>query len=299
MKLSIESRDFIVPFCHEKSEPLRLDSLPTKIPKVYDSKKHYHKLMEEFSEELRDLQRVLYADNRYALLLIFQGMDTAGKDGAIRHVMTGINPQGCQVHSFKQPSAEELAHDYLWRTTKRLPMRGHIGIFNRSYYEEVLIVKAVPGVLEGQSLPDECVGHDSFWSERYQDIMRHEDFLHRNGTRVLKFFLHLSKDEQRNRLLSRAEEADKNWKISPADLKSRAQWDDFQQVYAECLDQTSHPTAPWYSIPADNKRNARLIISHIVVEMLQSLPIEYPKPDQKQLAEVEKVHRILTKQGGG
>lgn len=164
---------------------------------------------------------------------------------------------------------------------------------------EMLIVKAVPGILEGQSLPAECVGHDSFWPDRHQDIMRHEDFLHRNGTRVLKFFLHLSKDEQRKRLLARTEEPDKNWKISPADLKSRAQWDDFQQVYAECLDQTSHPTAPWYSIPADNKRNARLIISHIVVETLKSLPIEYPKPDGKQLAEVEKVRRVLSEEGDG
>ena len=297
MNVKIDPRDFIVPFCHEKTEPLHLAALPTKISKLYDSKDHYRELMDEFSTELHELQRVLYADSRYALLLIFQGMDTAGKDGAIRHVMTGVNPQGCHVHSFKQPSSEELAHDFLWRTTKRLPMRGHIGIFNRSYYEEVLIVKAVPGVLDAQSLPDESVGHEGFWPDRYRDIMQYESFLHRQGTRVLKFFLHVSKEEQRQRLLSRAEEPDKNWKISPADLKSRSQWDDFQQVYADCLDQTSHPAAPWYSIPADNKRNARLIISHILCETLKSLPISYPQPDAKQLLEVERVREVLGGEG--
>jgi PPK2 family polyphosphate:nucleotide phosphotransferase len=297
MNLSCDLKDFRVPVFGKKSKPLQLDQLPTGIARLYGSKKEYHSLMKDFTDELQDLQRVLYAHGQYALLLIFQGMDTAGKDGAIRHVMKGVNPQGCQVHSFKQPSQEELAHDFLWRTTKRLPRRGNIGIFNRSYYEEVLIVKAVPEVLQAQSLPEEFVGHDHFWSDRYGDIVHFEDYLHRNGTQVLKFFLHLSKEEQRQRLLSRAKEPEKHWKISPHDLKSRAQWDDFQAVYAECLQHTSHALAPWYAVPADDKRNARLIISHILIETLRSLPIAYPKPDKKQLKEVKRVREVLQAEG--
>lgn len=297
MKPDCSPKDFEVN--RPKKGTLTLSSLSTDIPKLYDKKSDYRKLLESFTEELSDLQRMLYAHSRYAVLLIFQGMDTAGKDGAIRHVMSGVNPQGCSVHSFKQPSDAELDHDFLWRTTKRLPMRGRIGIFNRSYYEEVLIVKAVPAVLAAQPLPEACVGHKRFWTDRYHDINHFEQYLHRNGTRVLKFFLHLSKEEQRQRLLSRAREADKNWKISPADLKSRAQWDDFQKVYGECLHHTSHELAPWYAIPADDKRNARLIISHILVETLRSLPISYPEPDAKQLAEVEEVRRVLENEGKG
>ncbi|MCC5834798.1 MAG: polyphosphate kinase 2 family protein [Opitutales bacterium] len=297
MKLSCDPNDFRVPISGKSAKALQLSDLRTEVDKLYKSKKDYSSRMDEFSQELHDLQRVLYAHGRYSLLLIFQGMDTAGKDGAIRHVMTGVNPQGCQVHSFKQPSQEELAHDFLWRTTKRLPMRGHIGIFNRSYYEEVLIVKAMPTVLAAQSLPDGYTEQDQFWPDRYRDIVQFEDYLHRNGTRVLKFFLHLSKEEQRQRLLSRAEEADKHWKISSADLKSRAQWDDFQGVYAECLQNTSHGLAPWYSVPADDKRNARLIISHIVIETLRSLPLAYPEPDEKQLAEVKRVREVLKSEG--
>jgi len=297
MNLSFDVKDFRVPVSGKKAEPLKLDQVPTDIDQLYGSKKEYKALMKEFADELKDLQRVLYAHGRYALLLIFQGMDTAGKDGAIRHVMSGVNPQGCQVHSFKQPSQEELAHDFLWRTTKRLPRRGNIGIFNRSYYEEVLIVKAVPEVLEAQSLPEGFTGQDHFWSDRYRDIVQFENYLHRNGTQVLKFFLHISKEEQRQRLLSRAEEPEKHWKISPADLKSRAQWDDFQGVYAECLQHTSHALAPWYAVPADDKRNARLIISHILIEALRSLPIAYPEPDKKQLKEVKRVREVLKAEG--
>lgn len=288
-----DPKDFRIPVSGKKAKPLTLAQLPTAVDELYKDKKNYHALMDGFTDELRELQRVLYAHGRYSLLLIFQGMDTAGKDGAIRHVMRGVNPQGCQVHSFKQPSSEEIAHDFLWRTTKRLPMRGHIGIFNRSYYEEVLIVKALPEVLAGQLLPEGYADQAHFWPDRYRDIVQFEDYLHRNGTQVLKFFLHLSKEEQRLRLLSRAEEADKHWKISKTDLKSRAQWDDFQAVYGECLQQTSHALAPWYSIPADDKRNARLIISHIIVEALRALPISYPEPDKAQLAEVERVREAL------
>jgi PPK2 family polyphosphate:nucleotide phosphotransferase len=297
MNLACDPNDFRVPVSGKKAKPLTLTQLATSVDKLYKNKKDYLSLMDSFTVELSELQRVLYAHGRYSLLLIFQGMDTAGKDGAIRHVMSGVNPQGCQVHSFKQPSSEELAHDFLWRTTKRLPMRGHIGIFNRSYYEEVLIVKAVPGVLAGQSLPEGYTEQAQFWPDRYRDIVQFEDYLHRNGTRVLKFFLHVSKEEQRQRLLSRAKEADKHWKISAADLKSRAQWDDFQRVYGECLQNTSHALAPWYCIPADDKRNARLIISHILIEALRALPIRYPEPDDKQLLEVKRVREVLQKEG--
>lgn len=295
MKLDCKPEDFMVKPASKGGKPLDLADLPTDVAKLYDKKRDYRKLMEEFTGELSELQRVLYAHGRYSLLLIFQGMDTAGKDGAIRHVMSGVNPQGCQVHSFKQPSDEELDHDFLWRTTKRLPRRGHIGIFNRSYYEEVLIVKAIPAVLAAQRLPEDSLKPRTFWKDRYRDIVQFESFLHRNGTRVLKFFLHLSKEEQRKRLLARAEEAEKHWKISTADLKSRAQWDDFQKVYAECLQNSSHGLAPWYSIPADDKRNARLIISQIVVKSLECLPISYPEPDARQLEEVKRVREVLSK----
>ena len=293
MKLSCDTKQFQIPVTGKKAQPLSLAQLPTTIDKLYKDKKDYQDLMEHFSDALQDLQRILYAHGRYSILMIFQGMDTAGKDGAIRHVMSGVNPQGCSVHSFKQPSAEELAHDFLWRTTKRLPMRGNIGIFNRSYYEEVLIVKALPAVLNAQLIPEGYAEQPNFWPDRYRDIVSFEDYLHRNGTRIIKFFLHLSKKEQRKRLLARADEPEKHWKISAEDLKSRAQWDDFQTVYGECLQHTSHALAPWYSIPADDKRNARLIISQIILETLQSLPLAYPEPDAKQLAEVERVREVL------
>lgn len=293
MNIACNPESFAVQSASKGKKSLNLADVPTEVSKLYKNKSDYRARMTEFTDELSELQRVLYAHGRYALLMIFQGMDTAGKDGAIRHVMSGVNPQGCSVHSFKQPSDEELDHDYLWRTSKRLPRRGHIGIFNRSYYEEVLVVKAVPAVLAAQRLPEEHLQSRSLWRDRYRDIVQFENYLHRNGTRVLKFFLHLSKEEQRKRLLARAKEAEKHWKISPADLKSREQWDDFQEVYADCLANTSHPEAPWYAIPADDKRNARLIISDIIVKTLTRLPLSYPQPDAKQLQEVKRVREVL------
>jgi PPK2 family polyphosphate:nucleotide phosphotransferase len=276
---------------------VKLLKWPTRVDPLYTSKKHYRDLLEEHRKELSDLQNVLYAHDRYAVLLIFQGMDAAGKDGAIRHVMSGVNPQGCQVFSFKQPSNEELDHDFLWRTNKRLPERGRIGIFNRSYYEEVLIARVRPDVLARQRLPAEFVDMNTIWQERHRDIVNLEDYLHRNGTRIIKFFLHLSKNEQRKRFLSRIDEPDKNWKLSPADIEVRKEWDDFQHAYADFLGATSTVHAPWYVIPADDKRNARLLISHAIIDTMKTLKMSYPEPTEKHRRELQAVRSALTKKG--
>jgi PPK2 family polyphosphate:nucleotide phosphotransferase len=291
MNLKCRLNDFRV----APGKNVNLAKWPTKVKPLYASQKSYRKLLEEYRDELSALQRVLYAHDRYAVLLIFQGMDTAGKDGAIRHVMSGVNPQGCQVFSFKQPSSEELDHDFLWRTNKRLPERGRIGIFNRSYYEEVLIARVLPQVLAGQRLPAECVNPKTLWGERFQDIVNLEDYLHRNGTRVIKFFLHLSKEEQRQRFLARIDDPDKNWKLSPADTAMRERWDDFQHAYADCLGATSTRCAPWYVVPADDKHNARLIISHAIVETMKTLKMGYPEPTEAHREELQTVRRLLAK----
>ncbi len=288
MNLPGKLRDYQV----DENAKVRLSQWPTKVPPLYRSKKHYRDLLEEYRAELSALQTLLYAHHRYAVLLIFQGMDAAGKDGAIKHVMSGVNPQGCQVFSFKQPSSEELDHDFLWRTNCRLPERGRIGIFNRSYYEEVLIARVKPAVLAAQRLPAECVGKH-LWRERYQDIVHLEDYLHRNGTRVVKFFLHLSKEEQRQRLLARLDDPRKNWKFSRADLEVRQDWDAFQAAYADCLAATSTKHAPWYVVPADDKWNARLIISQIILETMKILPLHYPTLDQEHAKELARIKRLL------
>src|SRR5664279_2862604 len=235
MKMKIKSEDF----CVQPGEKVALKKRPTIVKPFFKSKKGYKKLLEEQVDELSSLQRLHYASNRYAVLVIFQAMDAAGKDGAIRHVMSGVNPQGCEVFSFKQPSAEELEHDFLWRTTRRLPERGRIGIFNRSYYEEVLIVRVHPEILISQMLPDELPDAKTIWKDRYRSIVDLEEHLHRNGTRVIKFFLHLSKDEQRKRFLERLDEPDKNWKFSLSDLHERQYWKQYQTAYEECLRATS------------------------------------------------------------
>lgn len=275
------------------AKKVSLTKWPTKVKPFYGSKERYRELLEEYREELSGLQRVLYAHDRYAMLLIFQGMDTAGKDGAIRHVMSGVNPQGCQVFSFKEPSSEELEHDFLWRTNKRLPERGRIGIFNRSYYEEVLIARVLPEVLAKQRLPREQVNPTTLWSERFQDIVNLEDYLHRNGTRIIKFFLHVSNEEQRQRFLARIDDPNKNWKLSPADIEMRRHWDDFQHAYANCLGATSTTRAPWYVVPADDKKNARLIISHAIVETMKTLKMSYPEPAAAQRQQLKEVRRFL------
>jgi PPK2 family polyphosphate:nucleotide phosphotransferase len=247
--------------------------------------------------ELSELQRLHYASNRHAVLLIFQAMDAAGKDGAIRHVMSGVNPQGCQVFSFKHPSATELEHDFLWRTTRSLPERGRIGIFNRSYYEEVLIVRVHPEILRSQGLPDKLLDEKTIWQDRYRSIVDLEDHLYRNGTRIIKFFLHLSEEEQRKRFLDRIDEPEKNWKFSVADIEERKFWKQYMQAYEACLSATSTKIAPWYVVPADNKKNARLIISRIILDTFKALKMHYPQTDETRRQELLSIRETLTKEG--
>ena len=236
---------------------------------------------------------VLYASDRHSLLLIFQAMAAGGKGGAIKHVLSGVNPLGCQVSSFKQPSAEELDHDFLWRTTLRLPERGRIGIFNRSYYEEVLVVRVHPQYLAAQRLPEGAVEARDFWEGRLRSIRDHEAHLHRNGTRILKFFLHVSHDEQRKRFLDRIDHPDKNWKFNLGDVEERGYWDDYMRAYEQALAATSTQDSPWYVIPADDKKNARLLISQAMNATLESMGLAYPKLDRKRLAELKAARKLL------
>jgi PPK2 family polyphosphate:nucleotide phosphotransferase len=250
----------------------------THVRPFYQSKDHYKEILAAHKEKLSEQQGLLYASNRHALLLIFQAMDAAGKDGAIKHVMSGVNPQGCSVFSFKHPSAAELQHDFLWRTTVCLPERGRIGIFNRSYYEEVLIVRVHPEILRAQNLPDDVADGKKIWDDRFRSILDQERHLHRNGTRIVKFFLHISREEQRKRFLSRLDDPRKNWKFSDDDLKERDHWKEYMKAYEACLAATSTAQAPWFVVPADDKQNARLIISHIIVETLKDLKMKSPPP---------------------
>ena len=271
---------------------VRLAKWPTRTKRIYSSKPNYDSLLAKHRGELSQLQSLLYASDRHALLLIFQAMDAAGKDGVIKHVMSGVNPQGTQVFSFKHPSTEELDHDFLWRTSRCLPERGRIGIFNRSYYEEVLIVRVHPEILQGERLPDATLNHERIWQQRYRSINDLEQHLHRNGTRIVKFFLHLSKEEQRKRFLERIDDSSKNWKFSSADVKERQYWPQYMEAYEACLSATSSDNAPWYIVPADDKENARLIVSKIVVDTLRDLAMEYPQADatrQKELVAMRKV----------
>jgi PPK2 family polyphosphate:nucleotide phosphotransferase len=287
--MKIKSKDFRV----QTGEKVKLKEWPTRVKPFCKSKKRYQKLLGEHVKELSSLQRLHYASHRYALLLIFQGMDAAGKDGAIRHVMSGVNPQGCEVFSFKQPTADELEHDFLWRTTRHLPERGRIGIFNRSYYEEVLVVRVHPEILRNQELPEELRDKKTIWTERYRSITDLEQHLHRNGTRVIKFFLHLSKDEQRRRFLERIDEPDKNWKFSLADIHERKYWKHYMRAYEDCLTATSTHEAPWFVVPADDKEDARLIVSQIVLDALDDLKMAYPKTTAKRRRELKSIRKRL------
>ncbi|MBB6143775.1 PPK2 family polyphosphate:nucleotide phosphotransferase [Silvibacterium bohemicum] len=289
--MKIDVKDFRVP----SGKKVRLSKWPTVVKPVYTSKAEYQELLEKHVAELSSLQQLHYASNRYALLLIFQGMDSAGKDGAIRHVMSGVNPEGCEVFSFKQPSAEELEHDFLWRTTCHLPERGRIGIFNRSYYEEVLVVRVHPEILRNQGLSEELRDEKTIWEERYRSIVDLERHLHRNGTKIVKIFLHLSEEEQRKRFLARIDEPDKNWKFSLADIHERKYWKDYVKTYEACLEATSTRHAPWYVVPADDKENARLIVSRIVLDALEDLKMAYPKTTAKRRAELQSIRKQLQK----
>ena len=287
--MNIKTKDFRV----KPGEAVNLHEWPTIVQPVCESKKAYEELVEEHVQELSSLQHLHYASGRYALLLIFQGMDAAGKDGAIRHVMSGVNPQGCQVFSFKQPSDEELEHDFLWRTTRHLPERGRIGIFNRSYYEDVLVVRVHPEMLLTQGLPDELLDEKTIWTGRYRSIADLEEHLHRNGTRIIKIFLHLSKDEQRKRFLERIDEADKNWKFSLSDMHERSYWKRYMEVYEDCLGTTSTHHAPWYIVPADDKDNARVLVSRIVLDGLKDLKMAYPEITATRRRELDSIREQL------
>jgi PPK2 family polyphosphate:nucleotide phosphotransferase len=289
--MQINSNDFRVP----PGTRVNLKKWPTLVKPVYKSKKRYKQLLQEHVDQLSSLQRLHYASNRYALLLIFQAMDAAGKDGAITHVMSGVNPQGCQVFSFKHPSAAELEHDFLWRTTRSLPERGQIGIFNRSYYEEVLIVRVHPALLRSEGLPPASLNEQGIWQERYRSIVDLENHLYRNGTLIIKFFLHLSAEEQRKRFLQRIDEPDKNWKFSLADVKERKFWKQYMKVYEECLSATSTRNAPWYAVPADDKENARLIVSQIILDTFKGLGMAYPRPSAKRRKELQTIRKRLAR----
>jgi PPK2 family polyphosphate:nucleotide phosphotransferase len=291
MKMKINSKDFRV----RPGEKVKLREWPTIVKPFCKSKKQYQKLLEKHVEKLSSLQQLHYASDRYALLLIFQGIDSAGKDGAIRHVMSGVDPQGVEVFSFKQPSAEELEHDFLWRTTRRLPERGRIGMFNRSYYEEVLVVRVHPEILRSQGLSEELRNDKTIWVGRYRSIVDMEGHLHRNGTKIVKIFLHLSKEEQRKRFLARIDEPDKNWKFSLADIHERKYWKDYVNAYEACLQATSTHHTPWYIVPADDKENARLIVSRIVLDGLEGLKMAYPKTTAKRRAELQSIRKQLLK----
>jgi len=291
--MKIDARKFRVP----AGERVDLRDWPTGGKRYYRSKADYQALLGEHVAAVSEWQNLLYAHDRYALLLIFQAMDAAGKDGAIKHVMSGVNPQGCQVFSFKHPSAEDLDHDFLWRTTRDLPERGRIGIFNRSYYEEVLIVRVHREILESERIPQDRHEKDDVWEQRYQSIRGLERHLHRNGTRIIKFFLHISREEQRRRLLARVEAPEKFWKFSLADVEERKHWKQYMKAYAKCLAATSTRQAPWYVVPADDKPNARLIISQVILDTLSGLKMSYPEADAKRRRELRKIRSILSKRG--
>jgi PPK2 family polyphosphate:nucleotide phosphotransferase len=289
--MNVRSTDFRV----QEGDQVKLDKWPTAAEPIYESKKQYQKLLKKHVEELSSLQQLLYASSRYALLLIFQAMDAAGKDGAIKHVMSGVNPQGCQVFSYRHPSATELQHDFLWRTTRDLPERGRIGIFNRSHYEEVLIVRVHPEILRSEGVADGALDEQTVWQRRFRSIVDLEKHLHRNGTRIVKFYLHMSKDEQRERFLQRIDEPHKNWKFSLADVEERKFWKRYMSAFEECLSATSTRQAPWYVVPADDKENARLIVSQIILDTLKGLEMTYPEVSDERRKELQSIRERLIK----
>jgi PPK2 family polyphosphate:nucleotide phosphotransferase len=288
----LHAGDYRVP----PGKKIDLGKWPTKVRPVYDSKEEYKSLLSAHIGKLSERQSRLYASNKYALLVIFQAMDAAGKDSAIKHAMSGLNPQGCQVFSFKHPGTDELAHDFLWNAARRLPERGKIGIFNRSYYEEVLIVRVHPEILRGEGLPRELQDGAHIWRDRYRSIVDFEQHLHRNGTRIVKFFLHLSREEQRRRFLQRIDEPAKNWKFSLDDMRERNYWKQYMKAYEACLGATSTRHSPWYVIPADDKATTQLIVSHIILRTLQDLNLAFPKLSPEQRRDLEAARGLLEKE---
>jgi PPK2 family polyphosphate:nucleotide phosphotransferase len=289
--MTVKAKQFRVP----AGAHVDLAKWPTRVDPVYHSDDEYSQMLADHVHDLSAQQQLLYASNSAAVLLIFQAMDAAGKDGAIKHVMSGVNPQGCQVFSFKHPTGTELSHDFLWRTTRNLPERGRIGIFNRSYYEEVLIVRVHPQLLESEGLPNEPRKHKRVWRNRYRSIVDLERHLSDNGTRVIKFFLHLSKEEQRKRFIERIDNPNKNWKFSLADVEERKFWPQYMHAYEKALGATATDHAPWYVVPADDKRNARLIVSSILVEHLRDLKLSYPAVSDAHRRELRRLRKTLVK----
>ncbi len=294
-RLVKEAERIVSPYCITDGKKFRLKDFDPADTNGIKSKKAAQSMLESSSQMLAEMQEKLYAQDVWALLLIFQGMDAAGKDGAIKHVMSGINPQGCDVHAFKTPTNEELDHDFMWRAHKAMPGRGKIGIFNRSYYEEVLVVRVHPPLLKAEKLPDELITKH-IWEDRYEDINAFEKFLARNGTIIRKFFLHVSKEEQKKRFLERLEDSKKNWKFSMDDIKERKFWDDYQEAYEEVVQNTATKRAPWYLIPADNKWYGRLVIASAIIDALNGLDLKFPDVDKEKKKELDAIQQALLKE---
>jgi len=288
--MTLDTKDFQAP----PGDDVNLRKRPTHIDPVYTSKAQYETLLEAQVAKLRTMQLLHYAANTHAILLILQGTDTAGKDGVIAHVMSGVNPQGCRVYSYKAPTEDELEHDFLWRTTRNLPERGRIAIFNRSYYEETLVVRVHPEILKREAIPDAPRHDKKVWRERFRSINDFEKHLHVNGTRVVKIFLHLSKSEQKVRLLERIDDPEKNWKFSDADMKERAFWDDYARAFEDCLTATNTGHAPWYIVPADDKNNARLIVARVLLDTFERLDMSYPETSAARRAHLRAIREELT-----
>lgn len=285
------AKQFSAQFKVKEEDNFKLSDYKTDID-IELSNKKLDKILALGVEALADMQEILYAQDKWSLLLIFQAMDAAGKDGAIKHVLSGVNPQGCQVSSFKAPSSEELDHDFLWRCQKHLPERGRIGIFNRSYYEEVLVVRVHEQILKAQKLPHELVT-ESIWEERFEDIRNFEKYLNRNGTIVIKFFLNVSKEEQKKRFIERIDDQDKNWKFSTSDVKERGFWDDYMNAYQDLIQKTTTTHSPWYVVPADNKSYARIVIASAIINALDEMGLEYPRVSLEKVAELQEIKKAL------
>lgn len=285
-------------FKFDGADKFSIKKAKTKIPDIYDDKEEYEQMLEDFVQDIDELQSIMYAHDRYGIVIIFQAMDAAGKDGTIKHVLTGVNPLGIRVENFKRPTSIELDHDYLWRCNQVLPMRGTISIFNRSYYEEVLVVKVRPEILlQTQRLPAELTEDvDKVFEHRYKDIKDYESYLHRNGFRVIKFFLNVSKEEQAERLIERIEDPLKNWKFEENDVKEREKWDDYMEAFEKCINETATKKNPWYVVPADDKKNMRLIVGQIIIEELKSLNMDFPQPDPARQAELQHFIDIIRSQ---